>query len=441
MVWEPGHVLQDGKYMIEKKLGEGGFGVTYLASDSSDNFVVIKTLNEKIQNRRNFAKCQQDFLNEALRLAKCSHPHIVGIHELIQEELLWCMVIEYIDGIDLATLVENEGALPEPEALQYIQQIGEALCVVHRQGFLHRDIKPLNILVRRDRTDAVLIDFGLARDFTPNLTQIHTEYISKGFAPIEQYDRRSLRGAYTDVYGLAATLYALLTAEIPEASPTRDRQINRHQDDPLVPPKQLNPEISDRVNAAILAGMALEPENRPQTIPAWLNLLGIDLSSTVSSPAVISSSSEPVVFSPKWTSAVGMDYSRLCDLLAAGNWQEADRETAAIMLRVYGLEKEGRFSVEDIQNFPCRDLRTIDKLWLQYSNNRFSFSIQNQIWQSVEKSYEAFGEAVGWRRGNSWMSYSELIFNITAPQGHLPSWGRRGRLWLSFAERMEECDL
>ncbi|MBD1939379.1 serine/threonine-protein kinase [Microcoleus sp. FACHB-68] len=441
MVWEPGHVLQDGKYIIEEKLGEGGFGVTYLASDSSDSFVVIKTLNEKIQNRRNFAKCQQDFLNEALRLAKCAHPHIVGIHELIQEELLWCMVIEYIDGIDLATLVDNEGALPEPEALHYIQQIGDALCAVHRQGFLHRDIKPLNILLRADRDEAVLIDFGLAREFTPNLTQIHTEYISKGFAPIEQYDRRSLRGAYTDVYGLAATLYALLTAEIPEASPTRDRQINRHQNDPLVPPKQLNPEISDRVNAAILEGMALEPENRPQTIPAWFNLLGIELNSKVSSPAQISSVTEPAMFSPQWTSAVGMDYSRLRDFLAAGNWQEADRETAAIMLRVYGREKEGRFSIEDIQKFPCRDLRTIDKLWLDYSNESFSFSVQNKIWKSVEKNYEAFGEIVGWRRGNSWISYSELIFNLTAPEGHLPSWGRRGRLWSSLAKRIEDCGL
>ena len=119
--------MQGGKYTIEQELGEGGFGITYLARENNRRKVVIKTLNDTVQRRSDFAKFQQDFLNEALRLAKCSHPHIVRIDEVIQEGQLWCIVMEYIDGENLASRIENKGALQEAEALRYIQQIGEAL--------------------------------------------------------------------------------------------------------------------------------------------------------------------------------------------------------------------------------------------------------------------------------------------------------------------------
>ncbi|MGI2902503.1 serine/threonine protein kinase [Tolypothrix sp. VBCCA 56010] len=127
------------------------------------------------------------------------------IDEVIQEGALWCMVMEYIDGEDLASLVENQGALSEAQALRYIQQIGEALIVVHNNGLLHRDIKPQNIMLRSGNSQAVLIDFGIAREFSPNLTKTHTQILSDGFAPIEQYDKRAKRGAYSDVYASSAT--------------------------------------------------------------------------------------------------------------------------------------------------------------------------------------------------------------------------------------------
>jgi serine/threonine protein kinase len=86
MAWASGQKLQGGKYTIEQELGEGGFGITYRARDNNGQKVVIKTLNETVQRRADFAKFQQDFLNEALRLARCSHPHIVRVDEVIQEE-------------------------------------------------------------------------------------------------------------------------------------------------------------------------------------------------------------------------------------------------------------------------------------------------------------------------------------------------------------------
>ncbi len=151
--------------------------------------------------------------------------------------------------------------------MQYIEQIGEALTVVHNKGLLHRDIKPQNIMLRSANSEAVLIDFGIAREFTPNLTQTHTQMLSDGFAPIEQYDKRAKRGAYSDVYALAATLYLLLTGEVPTLAPLRAIGTL------LEPPNQLNPSISDRVNQAILAGMEVKAEKRPQSVQEWLSLL------------------------------------------------------------------------------------------------------------------------------------------------------------------------
>ncbi|OUL24275.1 serine/threonine-protein kinase [Nostoc sp. 106C] len=266
MVWASGQQLQGGKYTIEKELGEGGFGITYRARGNNGRFVVIKTLNDKVQRRPDFDKFQQDFVNEAIKLAKCNHPHIVQIDEVIHENTLWCIVMEYIDGENLAHRVEHQGILPEAEALRYIQQIGEALTVVHNNGLLHRDVKPQNIMLRGGKSEAVLIDFGIAQEFSQNLTQTHTQMVTDAFSPIEQYDKRAKRGAFTDVYALAATLYSLLTGEIPTMAPIRAIGTL------LEEPKSINPSISERVNQAILKGMEVKPENRPQSIQEWLAL-------------------------------------------------------------------------------------------------------------------------------------------------------------------------
>jgi serine/threonine protein kinase len=173
--------------------------------------------------------------------------------------------MEYIEGEQLGHL----GVLSESQALDYIQQIGDALTVVHQNGLLHRDVKPGNIIVRNNKSEAVLIDFGIARDFTSNLTQTHTTHKTIFYAPLEQYKRRAERGAFTDVYALAATLYKVLTGKEPEDSQSRDDGY------PLAEPKEINPNISDRVNKAILKGLELQPENRPQSVQEWLYLLKI----------------------------------------------------------------------------------------------------------------------------------------------------------------------
>lgn len=275
MVWAPGQSLQGGKYIIDRVLGVGGFGITYRAIQNhrrhDQQTVVIKTLKDEVRHDPKLAhyqtKLQQDFLNEALKLAKCFHSHIVEVQEIIREGDLDCIVMEFIEGESLADRLSRKGSLLESEALRYIQQVGDALTVVHKRGLFHRDIKPQNIMIRSGTSEAVLIDFGLAREFIQDLTQTHSLALTHGFAPPEQYNQTTKRGAYTDVYALAATLYCLLTGYTPPPG------FMRLSGTALESPKQLNSNISDRVNQAILKGLELQPGDRPQSMQAWLSLL------------------------------------------------------------------------------------------------------------------------------------------------------------------------
>jgi uncharacterized caspase-like protein len=126
----------------------------------------------------------------------------------------------------------------------------------------------------------------------------------------------------------------------------------------------------------------------------------------------------------------GVDYTKLRNLLAAKKWQEADKETARVMLKVAGKEESGWLDVESIEKFPCEDLRTIDQLWVKYSNGRFGFSVQKRIYQSLggtskydEKVWRAFGDRIGWRKNNEWLYYNDLTFSEKAPEAHLPVGG------------------
>jgi len=208
-----GKSLQDGNYTIDQELGRGGFGVTFKATHHYlGQTVVIKTLNEALHQHPEFEQFQHKFQAEARRLALCVHPNIVRVSDFFLEAGLPYMVMDYIPGPTLEAVVFPHNPLPEAVAVEYIRQVGAALSVVHDNGLLHRDVKPQNILLHEKTRQAVLIDFGIAREFTLNVTQTHTNMMSPGYAPIEQYLAQQKRTPATDVYGLAATLYALLTA-------------------------------------------------------------------------------------------------------------------------------------------------------------------------------------------------------------------------------------
>ncbi len=464
--WQPGTPIQDGRYVIGKVLGYGGAGVTYCAQERpSKEWVAIKTLNALMQTRSDFAKHQERFLQEAFRLAKCNHKHIIRVDNICQEGFLWCMVMEFVTGGNLRQYAQSRHGLPEAEALYYIHQIGSALHYVHQQGFLHRDVKPANIMLRPKLREAVLIDFGLAREFVQDEIDTHTNSRTESFAPLEQYEKRAKRGAYTDVYALAATLYFLLTLQVPFPAPFR------LQGATLIPPKQHNPKIGDRLNAAILQGMELQAGDRPASIPDWLVLLSRPKAS-VPSPAP---ETKPEVKTanplPKPTIAVpltptpssitlpglpptniqaktkippshlpanpiiselGIDYTSLKTLISQVKLREADQETARLLLTLAQREPAGWLDKIHVENLPLQDLHLIDQLWSQGSNGRFGFQSQKNIYQKLggtlehqSSTWKSFCARVGWRQNNRMVPYKDLTFTLWAPEGHLPMMGQQ----------------
>jgi serine/threonine protein kinase len=430
MIWKPNETIQGGKYVIEEVLGIGGFGVTYRAKDTTfDRSVAIKTANDLIQTQVNFSKQQEKFVQEAFRLARCHHAHIIEVEDVCKEGDLWCMIMEYVTGGNLEQYTLDKQVLPEAEALLHINQVGSALSYIHQQGLLHRDVKPSNIMLRTDTAQAVLIDFGLAREFIDGRTQTHTNARTESYAPIEQYQIRAKRGAYTDVYALAATCYFLLTGVQPLPAQFR------WQGAALIPPKKHNPLLSDRINAAIMQGMILEPEARPQSVPQWLEIIS--------------------------TEQQDRKYDRLIELLAAQKWDLADEETYDLILKRSNRVKEGWLDYPATQHLSCEFLQAIDRLWLDYSNGRFGFSVQRKIWQElggkIDYSTECIlGEHLGWRVKDKWLDRKSLNFSLAASCGHFP-WnghlpqeelrelglvGSLARWWSCLIlSRCEECNI
>jgi serine/threonine-protein kinase len=294
MDWVEGQELQGGKYVIEKKLGSGGFGITYKALHRSlAQYVVIKKPNEKLKSKPDYAKYVALFSNEAQLLARLwsdPHPHIVRVSdfftEKIEEEDIPCLVMDFIPGKSLWDFVRDEGALPETEAVKYICQIGSALTVVHNAGLVHRDVKPDNIMLRNSGK-AVLIDFGIAREmFPPTITS--KQFFNWVFAPYEQ--RKGIPHPTMDIYTLAASLYYGVTGQCPT------NPFDRNDGVELVPPQQLVPNISNELNRAILQGMALKASDRPQSIEEWLKLLpsgGVSQTPSIQQPSSQASTPPP----------------------------------------------------------------------------------------------------------------------------------------------------
>lgn len=270
-----GRTLQDGKYTLDQELGRGGFGITFKATHHYlGQTVVIKTLNESFRSYPDFPRFRRKFQDEARRLALCIHPHIVRVSDFFNEDERPYIVMEYILGYTLDLIVSPDHPLPEAIAIHYIQQVGAALQIVHRNGLLHRDVKPQNIMLRQGTQEVVLIDFGIAREFTSGLTQTHTNTLSEGYAPVEQYLPQEKRTPATDVYGLAATLYTLLTGRVPIASILRHRR-------PMPAPRDLRSQLSAAVNQAVIQGMAVEASDRPASVDQWLSLLPKDVTPAV----------------------------------------------------------------------------------------------------------------------------------------------------------------
>lgn len=270
--WQAGHKFNNRPYEILNILGEGGFGITFQARNLSlDIPLVIKTPNIRLQRDKNYCKYIDNFKREAQQLAKLGmnpHPHIVRVFDFFEEDNLPCIVMEYVPGESLYDLLQVNGTLSEKKALEYIRQIASALVVCHQQGIIHRDPHLNNILIHEVNGKAILIDFGISGT---TQSSRDTRSGNQSFAPWEQLINlgdQSSKTPQVDIYILASSFYYLLTGDIPTPSLVRKLKADK-----LKEPKQINPQISDSINKAILKGMAVEPEDRPKSVSEWLNLL------------------------------------------------------------------------------------------------------------------------------------------------------------------------
>jgi serine/threonine protein kinase len=289
--WRKGDIVGDGRFEILQELGAGGFGITYLAYDHvKKQQIAIKTLNSNQQREGDFAVRQKKFEDEGFTLRGFRHPHIVRVYEKVDLNGLLGYVMEYIPGQNLEKYVKNNGRLSEIEALLYIDQISLALEYVHQDNFLHRDVNPRNIMLRQDSLGlqkAVLIDFGLAREFV-DLQPIYLSntHGSELYKPIEQYEKRGIFGPQTDIYALAVTLYYLLNGAplgsgknwiaFTSISRKRNHEIGKGEEsDQELWADLINVGVSARILAAIQAGMSIEPEDRPKNMMEFRSLLGL----------------------------------------------------------------------------------------------------------------------------------------------------------------------
>jgi serine/threonine protein kinase len=296
-VLSPGSALASGEYHIKQPLGQGGFGITYQGIDTRLNRpVAVKeffpegcwregstVVSAGRWNSDTYSDAKQKFLLEGQTLGQFNHPGIVQVFYYFEENNTAYMVMEYLRGKTLTELLkQRQGKLSEVNALKYIAKVGEALEVLHQAQFLHRDIKPDNIMLANDGR-VVLIDFGAARDFASNNITRYTTMLTPGYAPLEQYGRALKHGAFSDIYALGSTLYHLLTGKAPVSAIERAAGVE------LPTVKQIAPQISSHVSEAIAKAMIMDVTERIQSVREFLDLLHLK-------PAKLTTSTKPTNF-------------------------------------------------------------------------------------------------------------------------------------------------
>lgn len=231
-----GTYLRNNTYRIERILGYGGFGITYLAFDVNlERYVAIKEFFPRDYCNRYgttshvttvitsatdlVEKLRSKFLKEARNIAKLDHPGIIKIFAAFEENNTAYYVMEYIEGCTLENLVYRNGPLYEAQAIDYMNRIGHALQYIHSQHMNHLDIKPSNVMIRATDGQTILIDFGVSKQYDHSGHQTSTSPVglSHGYSPLEQYQTGGINefSPRTDLYSLAATLYFLLTGNHP----------------------------------------------------------------------------------------------------------------------------------------------------------------------------------------------------------------------------------
>jgi Tol biopolymer transport system component len=274
---------QLAEYAIEAVLGHGGFGITYLARDTSLGALVAikeflpgeiaqRDVNMKVlpnperQAVRDYQAGLKNFVKEARALAHFKHPHIVRVLRFLEANGTAYTVMEYEEGQSLADYLKQHGPrLDEQMILRVFIPILNGLNAVHEAKMLHLDIKPENIYLRKDG-NPVLIDFGSARRAMTETKNVQRIALTHGYAPMEQYPEKGTPGAWTDVYALGASMYRCISGKRPEDALSRYQAVLKYQADPLTPAtkigaKHYQPMLLECIDWAL----QIYPKDRPQT--------------------------------------------------------------------------------------------------------------------------------------------------------------------------------
>ena len=281
---QPGYKLH--WYHIIKILGQGGFGITYLAHDTNldqqvaikeylptdlavrENDISVHPVSEG--HRESYEWGLERFISEARTLAKFKHHNIVRVLSVFTENNTAYMVMEYEHGEPMDALIKNRKTIEEEKLKSILMPMLDGLEQVHKEGFIHRDIKPPNIYIRTDGSP-VLLDFSSARQSLGIQTKTLTTMVSPGYAPFEQYTSKSdKQGPWTDIYGLGATLYRAVTGIGPTDAMDRSEALLHTNKDVYVPASKIAHEnYSEGFLAAIDHALLFKTDERPQSIGEW----------------------------------------------------------------------------------------------------------------------------------------------------------------------------
>ncbi|MBM3980003.1 MAG: hypothetical protein FJ304_06910 [Planctomycetes bacterium] len=268
--------LHYGSYVVTDRLGTGGMGKVYRARDAAGRTVALKVVRSALVAN---PTVRGRFAREVQAASKLSHPNIVGLLDTGEANGRFFLVVEFVDGIDLARLMHDYGVLAIEEACEYVRQAALGLHHAHERGLVHRDIKPGNLVVAGERhlpqatEPAVvkLLDLGLARAVdrddmvAPDLTRDHAVVGTPDYMAPEQAKNSKLVDPRADLYSIGCTLYFLLTGRVPFPHGGAIEKILAHQTDPPPPLQALRKEVTQRLAEIVARLMAKRPDDRFQS--------------------------------------------------------------------------------------------------------------------------------------------------------------------------------
>ncbi|TRU59405.1 MAG: protein kinase [Microcystis aeruginosa Ma_QC_Ch_20071001_M135] len=420
-------LLLKDRYRAIKLIGQGGFGKTFQAIDEdkpSKPYCVIKQFFPSAQGSNALKKAAELFKEEAISLDNLGqHPQIPSLYAYFtSNDGRQYLVQEYIEGENLEQELQSEGVFNEEKIKHLLLEILPILDFIHAKRVIHRDIKPANIIRRHSDNKIILVDFGASKFMNvANLSLTGTVIGSAGYIAPEQSNGKAINSS--DLYSLGVTCIYLLTG----ISPFELFDVSEHEW--VWIQHLINNPVSVELGKILDKLIEFGTKKRYQSAGEVLQELAVKLA---------------VVIPPKPRSQNTIQETVL-PVFPAATREEINLKSAKVIDYTNLRDLLAR-KIEDIDNFPCEDLATINQLWLKYSQGKFGISVQKRIYESLggsgnydQQKWNAFGAKVGWQVNNKWLYYDQITFSLKAPCGHLPTlvWGVGGGIILF--SRLETC--